>query len=67
MITSVEEIENAIARLSREELARFRSWYNEFEADIWDRQFEDDVNAGKLDKVAEQAINDFKTGQCRER
>ncbi|MHC4176905.1 MAG: hypothetical protein ACYSWU_05330 [Planctomycetota bacterium] len=65
-MTTVKEIESAIARLSREELARFRAWFEEFEAESWDRQIEEDVQAGKLDKLADQAIERFQAGRCTE-
>ncbi len=46
MMSEVEKIEKAVSHLSRKDLARFRAWYDEFEAKVWDRQFEDDVQAG---------------------
>ncbi len=45
----VEIIEGQIKELSREELAEFREWFARFDAEVWDRQFEADVKAGKLD------------------
>ena len=35
----VEEIERAVRKLSPEELAAFRAWFAEFDAEVWDRQF----------------------------
>jgi len=32
----------------------------------WDKQFEADVKAGKLDNIANQAIEDFKAGKAKE-
>ena len=64
MLATVEEIEKAVSGLSREELARFRTWYGEFEAKVWDKQFEADVKAGRLDKVGDQAIKEFRKGRC---
>ena len=56
---SVQELEAAVSRLSSEELVAFRKWFIEFDAEAWDRQFERDVAAGKLDRVAEQADKDL--------
>ena len=61
---SIEEIETAIKNLPPEDFERFREWYEEFEADQWDRQFEEDVNAGRLEKHAKRAIKDFDKGRC---
>ena len=65
-MSSVKEIESAVARLSREELARFRSWFAEFDADAWDRQFEADAAAGRLDALGDEALRDLDEGRCRD-
>jgi hypothetical protein len=64
---SVNEIEEAVRRLSAAELARFREWFAEFDADRWDRQIEDDVAAGRLDALASEAIEDLRAGRSTER
>lgn len=61
-MSKVESIEQQIEKLSPEELAAFRNWYAAFDAEAWDRQFEADVKAGKLDALAENAFHDQKTG-----
>jgi hypothetical protein len=63
---TVQEIEQAVAKLSKEELALFRAWFEQFDAAAWDKQFEEDVFAGKLDAIAQKAISDFKKGTCKE-
>jgi hypothetical protein len=63
---TVQEIKRAISRLPQEELARFREWFDEFDAKVWDKQFEADVKSGKLDKLADQAVADFRAGKCKE-
>ena len=64
MQVTVEEIEKAVSRLSRKELSRFRSWYDEFEAKAWDEQFDEDVKAGNLDSIADQEIEQLRKGRC---
>ncbi len=61
---AVTEIEAAVKRLSREDLARFRNWFQGFDAEAWDRQFEDDALSGRLDSLAEEAIKDLHEGRC---
>ena len=63
---TVKEIEEAIARLSKNDLAVLREWFEEFDAKRWDKQFEDDVQSGKLDDLADKAIADFRAGKCKE-
>jgi hypothetical protein len=63
---TIHEIEQAITELSPKEMARFRKWFEEFDAQAWDEQFERDVKSGKLDKLANKAIADFNAGKARE-
>jgi hypothetical protein len=65
-MSTVQEIENAVRQLTAEDLAVFRAWFAEFDAAEWDRQLEADVAAGKLDQLAEEAIQDFREGRCTE-
>jgi hypothetical protein len=57
------EIERAVSQLSEEDLAAFRIWFAEFDAEIWDRQFEEDVAAGRLDGLAQQALQHLQEGR----
>jgi hypothetical protein len=63
---TIDEIEKAITELSPEELADFREWFEEFDAQVWDEQFERDARSGKLDKLADEAKSDFDMGKTRE-
>lgn len=60
----VEELKEAVRKLSKEELAQFRAWFREFDASLWDEEFEEDVRTGKLDWLAEEALEDLRTGRC---
>ena len=62
----VEEAESTVARLSAEELRRFRAWFDQFDADLWDREFEEDVASGQTRRLADRAIQDFRAGRCKE-
>ena len=55
-MSKVEQIEDQIKRLSSDKLAAFRQRFSQFDAEPWDQQFEADVKAGKLDKLADQAL-----------
>jgi hypothetical protein len=54
----LEALEKRISGLSAEELAEFRQWFTEFDASAWDRQIERDVEARKLDALADEALRD---------
>ena len=56
----VEEIAEAIAKLSPDELARFRRWFNAFESGRADHADELDSTATKLGRFAGRAFADLK-------
>jgi hypothetical protein len=63
---TVDDIEKAVAKLSARELERFRLWFDEFDAARFDAKIERDVKDGKLDRLAEAAMEDFRKGRARE-
>ena len=65
-MSTVQEIQSVVSHLSAEELARFRAWFEEFDARLWEVQLEKDARNGKLDELARQAIADFHAGKCTE-
>jgi hypothetical protein len=58
----VENLEGKVKQLTGEELKAFREWFAQFDAEAWDRQFASDVQNGKLDKAAAEALRDYKGG-----
>ena len=58
----LEQIERQIKDLSPEEMAELREWFAAFDAEAWDRKFEADVRAGKLDALAEEALKAHASG-----
>ena len=63
---TVEDIEKAIAKLPPDQLAQFRVWFEEFDSALFDRKIRRDAVSGKLDRLAEQAIDDLRKGRARE-
>ena len=63
-MTTISDIEEAVRRLSRADLAAFREWFDRFDAEAWDRQFEQDAREGRLDHLADEALEDLRKGRC---
>lgn len=63
-MSTVDEIEGAIRKLSDEDLVALRAWFAEFDAAVWDSQFERDVAEGRLDALADEALRDMREGRC---
>ncbi|HLY59397.1 MAG TPA: hypothetical protein VKV95_01390 [Terriglobia bacterium] len=66
-MSTIAEIEDAVRRLSPKDLAAFREWFVQLDAEAWDRQIEEDVAAGRLDSLADEALEDLKQGRCTDR
>jgi len=56
LMRRINELERAARELPPQELAEFREWFAGFDAAQWDRQFERDVAAGRLDALAQEAL-----------
>ncbi len=54
----LEQIETEIQQLTVDELRALRTWFGNYEAELWDDQFERDIEAGKLTELAEGALRD---------
>ena len=52
---NITEIKKGVTQLSENELAEFVEWLDEFQESLWDKQIEEDLKAGKLDHLIEQA------------
>lgn len=63
-MSTVQDIEKAVSNLPPKELSDFRAWFAEFDAEAWDKQFEQDVTAGRLDRLADEALDDLHNGRC---
>jgi hypothetical protein len=66
-MTAVQAIEAAVEQLAPEQLAEFRAWFEAFDANEWDLQMEQDLQSGRLDWLAEEALGDLAAGRCTDR
>lgn len=63
-MTPIDEITKAVQGLSPDELAAFRIWFLEFDHSLWDKQLEGDITSGRLDSLADEALEDLRHGRC---
>jgi hypothetical protein len=64
-MSELEELEKRIRNLSSQDLAKFRAWFSEFDHALWDRQIESDAKSGKLDRLVNEALADYKAGKAK--
>jgi hypothetical protein len=63
---TVKDIEKAIEKLGTRELDRLRAWFGEFQVARFDQKIQRDAQGGKLDRMADAAVADFRKGRARE-
>jgi hypothetical protein len=61
----IKEIEAAIAQLPANDVVELLSWLEEYHAQLWDRQIEEDLEAGRLDAVLAEVDAEYEAGQAR--
>ena len=60
---SLQELERAVQTLPTEDFQQFSVWFDEWRSEQWDRQIEQDAEAGKLDHLAAAALAEFRAGR----
>jgi len=60
---AIEELEDVIMHLPQGQLKKFRAWFAEFDAKVWDEQIEKDALSGKLNALASAAIASHADGK----
>jgi hypothetical protein len=65
-MSDLQQIESAVEQLSREDFAKFRKWFIEFDWNLWDSKIENDLKTGKLDQFISDAKSEFRAGKAQE-
>ncbi|MDF1883671.1 hypothetical protein JHD49_06940 [Sulfurimonas sp. SAG-AH-194-C21] len=62
-MSSLIMIEEEIENLPEHDFIVLREWFQDLDSKKWDKRIEDDATDGKLDDLANTALNDFKNGK----
>lgn len=65
-MSEFEKLAERVEKLSIEDLRKFREWFTEFDARLWDAQIAADAKSGKLDYQVSDALVGYETGKTRE-
>ncbi|HZQ05056.1 MAG TPA: hypothetical protein VFD70_00655 [Anaerolineae bacterium] len=65
-MTKVQEIQAAIESLPHEDYVRLREWFSERDWEEWDQQIEADSEAGKLDFLIQEAMEEKAKGRLKD-
>ena len=58
----VKDIEAAITQLSLKDVAKLANWLTDYQAELWDRQIEEDLAAGRLDTLLAEVEREHAAG-----
>ena len=64
-MTSVADLQRAILGLSEDEYTELRRWLLDEDWERWEREFEEDVHAGKLDFMKAEMLEAKTNGELR--
>jgi hypothetical protein len=62
MAQKIEDIEAAITQLSIDDVAELLAWLEGFHAQLWDKQIEEDLEAGRLDALMAEVEAEYEAG-----
>lgn len=65
-MTTIPEIQEAIVSLSEADYAELRRWLSDQDWERWEREFDEDVKAGKFDARAAEAMEAKARGELRD-
>jgi hypothetical protein len=59
-VSEVQEIEYRVKKLNTPELKEFRDWFADYDSNSFDKKIDREIQSGKLESLAINAIEDFK-------
>ena len=59
---TLEQLETAILQLPAHDCRKLLEWLSDLDYQRWDEELENDIVAGKLDNLAQEAIAEFEAG-----
>ena len=64
-MSTVAEIENALQTLRVDDAWKVADWLQHYLDEKWDNQIDADIAAGRLDRLADQALEDYRAGRVK--
>ena len=65
-MTTADEVQKAITDLPKSEYDKLIRWLQEYDWEQWDRELEEDVEAGRLDFLAERVAEAKRQGTLKD-
>jgi hypothetical protein len=61
-VMGIKEIEKAIVQLPAKDLDKLAGWLEDYRAQMWDKQIEEDLEAGRLDALLAEVDEEYEAG-----
>jgi hypothetical protein len=58
----IQEIEATLAQLPAEQIDELMAWLEEYQAQIWGKQIEQDLETGRLDDLLSEVDKEYEAG-----
>jgi hypothetical protein len=58
----IKDIEKAIVQLPAKDLDKLAHWLEDYRAQMWDKQIEEDLEAGRLDALLAEVNEEYEAG-----
>ena len=65
-MSNVDQIKAAINALPKPEYIQLRQWFSEMDWQLWDQQIQGDSDAGMLDFLIKEALDEKENGSLKE-
>jgi hypothetical protein len=59
---SIQEIQTSITQLSASDLVKLLEWLEGYQEQLWDKQIEEDLEAGRLDALLAEIDQEYEAG-----
>lgn len=64
-MSTITDIESALRALPVEDARTVAQWLQDYLDQQWDEQIDQDIAAGRLDKLADQALEHYRAGRVK--
>jgi len=64
-LMNAAEIIDQVQKLPAAQVFELGRWLRGYESELWDKQIEADLKAGKLDHLAQEALGEARAGKTR--
>jgi hypothetical protein len=65
VMSTVAEIEKALQKIPLDDARKIADWLQNYLDEQWDNQIDADIDAGRLDKLAGKATEDYRAGRVK--